>query len=80
VAVEDVVPGRARVIYMDTDQAGEIAVVESIALGHKVALHALDEGAEVIEYGVRIGVTRAPIAPGQLVHVHNLRSARWAPR
>ncbi len=78
-AVEDVAPGRARVIYMDTDRVGEIAVVEPIALGHKVALRALEEGAEVIEYGVRIGVTRAPIAAGQLVHVHNLRSARWAP-
>jgi (2R)-sulfolactate sulfo-lyase subunit alpha len=31
----------------------------------------------VIEYGVRIGVTRQPIQAGQHVHVHNIRSARW---
>jgi (2R)-sulfolactate sulfo-lyase subunit alpha len=31
----------------------------------------------VLEYGVLIGLTRAPVAAGELVHTHNLRSARW---
>jgi (2R)-sulfolactate sulfo-lyase subunit alpha len=33
--------------------------------------------AEVIEYGVRVALARQPIKAGQLVHVHNVRSARW---
>ena len=80
VAVEDVSAGTARVVFMDTDRVAEIAVLEPIPLGHKVALRDLPAEAEVLEYGVRIGVTRAPIRSGTLVHVHHLRSARWAPR
>jgi (2R)-sulfolactate sulfo-lyase subunit alpha len=80
VAVEDVRAGPARVVFMDTDRTTEISVIEPIPLGHKVALRDLPAEAEVIEYGVRIGVARAPISAGTLVHVHNLRSARWVPR
>ena len=77
VAVEDVEPGNHKAVYMDTDREVTIPVMEAIPLGHKVALTELGEGNEVIEYGVRIGVTRQPISAGQHVHVHNIRSARW---
>jgi (2R)-sulfolactate sulfo-lyase subunit alpha len=50
---------------------------DAIPLGHKIALHDLAEQRSVLEYGVPIGLTRAPVAAGQLVHTHNLRSARW---
>ena len=50
---------------------------DDIPLGHKIALRDLDEGAEVIEYGARIGVARIRIAAGAHVHTHNLKSARW---
>ena len=36
-----------------------------------------DAGANVIEYAVRVGLTRGRVRRGELVHVHNLRSARW---
>jgi (2R)-sulfolactate sulfo-lyase subunit alpha len=77
VAVQDVEPGEVQAIYMDSDRAVTIRVTEAIPLGHKVALTDLGEENEVIEYGVRIGVTRQPISAGQHVHVHNIRSARW---
>ncbi len=77
VAVQDVEPGERRAVYMDSDRAITITVKEAIPLGHKVALVDLDEGRDVIEYGVRIGLTREPVAAGQHVHVHNIRSARW---
>lgn len=77
VAVQDVEAGPARVVYMDSDREAEVVTVEAIPLGHKIALTHLDEGADVIEYGVRIGVARANIERGALVHVHNIRSARW---
>ena len=77
VAVQDVTPGERTVVYMDSDRGLKIEVSEEVPLGHKVALMDLAEGAEVIEYGVRVALTRQPIKAGQMVHVHNVRSARW---
>ncbi len=77
VAVQDVSPGERTVVYMDSDREVGIEVSEEIPLGHKVALRDLAEGVEVIEYGVRVALTRLPIKAGQLVHTHNVRSARW---
>jgi (2R)-sulfolactate sulfo-lyase subunit alpha len=77
VAVDDIEPGRAVVVYMDSNRDVEVAVREKIPLGHKIALNDLASGADVIEYGVRIGLARSAIGRGQLVHVHNVRSARW---
>lgn len=79
VAVQDVDPGRRDAVYMDSDRSVQIEVVEPVPLGHKVALIDLAGGADLIEYGVRVAITKAPIKPGQLVHVHNVRSARWPP-
>lgn len=78
VAVEDVAPGRASAVHMDSRKRLELEVLEPVALGHKVALQDLRENDPVIEYGVQVAVTRAPIKRGQLVHVHNVRSARWS--
>ena len=32
----------------------------------------------VIEYGREIGFTLSPIQAGEHVHIHNIRSLRWA--
>lgn len=77
VATRDVAPGEQDAVYMDSDRGVTVSVAEMIPLGHKIALGDLAEGDDVIEYGVRIGLTRLPIRSGQLVHVHNIRSARW---
>ncbi|HZD66397.1 MAG TPA: UxaA family hydrolase [Acidimicrobiales bacterium] len=77
VAVQDIAPGDAEGVYMDSDRVVATRVVEHVPLGHKVALEALPAGAEVIEYGVCVGITRAAIGRGDLVHTHNIRSARW---
>lgn len=77
VSVQDVAPGTARVRYMDTERTIELAVTEAVPLGHKVALTDLGDDADVIEYGVRVARTRKAISKGALVHVHNVRSARW---
>jgi (2R)-sulfolactate sulfo-lyase subunit alpha len=77
VAVDDIEPGRAVVVYIDSNRDVEVPVREKIPLGHKIALNDLASGADVIEYGVRIGLARSAIGRGELVHVHNVRSARW---
>src|SRR6185312_15432814 len=77
VAVQDMRPGPALAAHLDSGGEINVDVLEDIPLAHKIALQDLAEGVAVVEYGVTIGVTRRPIKRGQLVHVHNLRSARW---
>jgi altronate hydrolase/altronate dehydratase small subunit len=43
---------------------------------HKIALCDLPAAAEVMRDGIVIGVTKAPIAAGAHVHIHNLNSRR----
>jgi (2R)-sulfolactate sulfo-lyase subunit alpha len=77
VAVQDVEPGPARLVYMDSERADQLEVLEPVSLGHKVALSDLGAGVDVIEYRVPVGRTRQPIRRGEWVHVHNIRSRRW---
>ena len=46
----------------------------AIAFGHKLAVRAIDEGEKVLKYGLPIGSATRPIAPGEHVHVQNLKS------
>lgn len=77
VAVADAGSGQANVACLDTGAQFAVTVLAEIPLGHKVALRDLADGEPVTEYGVTIGLTRRPVAAGELVHTHNLRSARW---
>lgn len=77
VAVRDVPASVAGVAYLDSGRRTTITTVEAVPLGHKVALRDLGEEADVMEYGVRVALTRRPVAAGQAVHTHNVRSARW---
>ena len=51
---------------------------QAIPFGHKVALVPIRDGEEIIKYGASIGLAEGDIAPGEHVHVHNLRSVRGA--
>ena len=77
VAVRDTGPGAASAAYLDSGDHFGITAQDAIPLGHKIALRDLGEHEDVREYGVLIGLTRGPVAAGELVHTHNLRSARW---
>ena len=46
---------------------------QDIPKGHKIALRPLENGAPVRKYGQIIGFAAGPIAPGDHVHVHNLK-------
>ena len=78
VALRDVAPGPVRV--RQGEQMREVMLGAAIALGHKFALRALAAGDTVRKYGQPIGAARASIAPGEHVHVHNLRSLRGGRR
>ena len=63
-------------------EPGDELIVEStrvtinahIPLGHKVAARAIATGEKIVKYGAPIGSASQPIAPGEHVHTHNLRS------
>lgn len=77
VAIRELGPGSAIAGWLDSQRRAAVVVNEPIPLGYKVALSDLGAGAEVTEYKVRIALTRQAVRRGDLVHTHNIRSARW---
>lgn len=77
VAVRDLVPGEVEGGYLRGPAAITLALRDPVPLGHKLALVDLKAGQDIIEYGLRVGVTTEDVARGSYVHVHNMRSARW---
>lgn len=52
----------------------ELVLAQPIPLGHKIARRILPKGAKILKYGVPIGSALARIAPGEHVHLHNMKS------
>ena len=52
----------------------EVNVPAKIPTGHKIAVRSIDVGEKVFKYGAPIGSATQPIAPGDYVHTHNLKS------
>jgi (2R)-sulfolactate sulfo-lyase subunit alpha len=78
VATSDIEAGEAVVgVYMDDDSTVEVTASTVIPLGHKIAVEARRQSEQVLEYGTPIGVASEGFEPGEYVHVHNLKSARW---
>ena len=63
---------------LSTNKPLEAKTEEDIPLGHKFALRDFAVGETAIKYGCEIGRTVQPIKAGQHVHVHNLKTKRWA--
>jgi len=63
-------------VLIEACAAGEevqgITARQRIPRGHKMALAAVPEGAEIVKYGQIIGFASRPIAPGEWVHEHNV--------
>ena len=47
---------------------------EDIPQGHKVAVHTIPEGGQVIKYGVSIGHTTEAVEAGRWVHTHDMKT------
>lgn len=52
----------------------EIRMSAAIPLGHKVARFSLQPGCPVLKYGASIGSATSHVAPGEHVHLHNMKS------
>jgi len=78
VVVEDLKAGDEMLCVVTEDNSDfKLTVRHDVPIGHKVALKDLAEGDTVIKYGEDIGRIIAPVATGEHVHVHNLKTKRW---
>lgn len=79
VAVVDIAAGtKCSGRDLATNQAMTLTATQDIPLGHKLARRDFAPGDTVTKYGCEIGKVVQPIKAGQLVHVHNLKTKRWA--
>jgi hypothetical protein len=69
VAGEDIGPGTTLRLG-----GSEVTTAHQVGLGFKLASELIGRGAAVRRGGIVIGTATADIVPGELVHVHNLRS------
>jgi (2R)-sulfolactate sulfo-lyase subunit alpha len=78
VVVEDLDPGTQMLCVVTEDNSDfRLKVRGTVPIGHKVALADLKPGDTAIKYGHDIGRIVAPVARGEHVHVHNLKTKRW---
>jgi altronate hydrolase len=70
VALSDIAAGE-----MALDRA-QLAVTarERIPQGHKIALQPIVVDEPIVRFGMPVGVAKAAITKGALVHIHNVRS------
>ena len=64
-------------VVTEDDSDFTLLVKHDVPIGHKVALTDLKEGDTIIKYDENIGRVIAPLATGEHVHVHNLKTERW---
>ena len=78
VVVENLAPGTDMLAVVTEDNSDfRITATHATPIGHKIALKDLAVGDTVIKYGEDIGKVVAPIAKGEHVHTHNLKTKRW---
>ena len=78
VVVETVVPKTEMTGWvMETDETIKITALDTIPIGHKVALGDIAKDATILKYGHSIGKAVADIGKGHHVHVHNLKTTMW---
>jgi hypothetical protein len=76
VAVRDIEPGETIAL----PDGSQVTTRTRVPFGFKVAIRAIGAEEKVFKYGVPIGTATTPIAPGEVVHLHNLRSNYIATR
>ena len=78
VVVEELAPGTDMLAVVTEDNSDfRITAKQATPIGHKIALKDMAVGDTVIKYGQDIGKVVAPIAKGEHVHTHNLKTKRW---
>lgn len=55
-------------------EGASIEALQDVPAGHKIALRNIPEGKSILKYGYPIGVATVPIAKGEHVHIHNVKT------
>lgn len=58
------------------DKTINLTLVESVAFGHKFAVHDILTGQDIVKYGEVIGRATADIVTGAHAHIQNIESLR----
>lgn len=61
-------------LHPDDNVLTVIVADGAVPLGHKVAARDIAAGEKIIKYGAPIGSASCPIASGEHVHTHNVKS------
>ncbi|MEY9867646.1 altronate dehydratase small subunit [Peribacillus sp. B2I2] len=75
VALSEIPANTSVVVKADLEEL-VVPILEPIRFGHKFAVKAIEQGADIIKYGEVIGAASAFIPAGAHVHVHNLEGKR----
>lgn len=70
VALRDFAAGET----LSVEGGRSVVLKEPVASGHKAALTPIAQGADIIKYGMPIGLATAPIESGRAVHTHNIKT------
>lgn len=63
-------------IYELQGDCQSLKIQQDTPLGHKVAIHNINPGENIVKYGEVIGSATVTIKCGEHVHVHNIESNR----
>ena len=78
VVVEGLAAGTDMFCVVTADNSSfHLHASQDVPIGHKIALHDIAAGDTIVKYGEDVGRAIAPIARGQHVHVHNVKTKRW---
>lgn len=78
VVVEGLAAGTTMTCVVTEDDSDFILTArQDVPIGHKIALADLAEGDTIVKYGEDMGRVITPIAQGEHVHVHNVKTKRW---
>ena len=72
--VDEAAPGDC-IRYVTSDGYAEVAALDGVPFGHKVAVRDVEPGEPVVKYHEAIGRASRTIRRGEHVHVHNVESA-----
>jgi len=64
-----------RVRFMTAEGRQELAALDDVPFGHKVAVRQIAAGERIVKYDEAIGRASRAIRRGEHVHVHNVESA-----
>ncbi|NQU59613.1 MAG: UxaA family hydrolase [Rhodospirillales bacterium] len=78
VVVENIVAGQKVTGWiMENNKTIKVKCLDTIPIGHKIALAPMSKGDTVLKYGHDIGKVVGDIVKGAHVHTQNLKTKRW---